>query len=194
MRHKLVGAMMAGMVASLGTAPIQADDAVRLLDAAVEQRTAGANLEALMLVYDALAEIWADIPLTLDYVELVAEPPRGYAAFVPRADAVFAPGEPIRVYLEPIGYGFRPTGPDALEVHLSADYLLLNADGQVLAGQRGFGEFVFALDQPAYELYVSLDFRFTGAPDGDYLLQAELVDRVSGDRAPFDIPFTIRGN
>lgn len=194
-RRKLAGAWMLGLVCGLGVGVVSpsaaADPAQALIEEAVKDRAEGRNLEALYSLFEALEVVWADIPLTLDFYTLVAEPPRGFASYTPRPDNAFAADEAIRVYLEPVGYGFREVGPEALEVHLSADYLLIDGEGRILAGQRGFGDFVFEIDQPAFELYVSLDFRFRGAPAGDYLLQGELVDMVTGDRAPFDIPFII---
>lgn len=155
--------------------------------AAEDWTTAFTALEAASL------EVFARMPLTVRNVTFVTAEPKGYGAYEPRPDSVFRPGEPLLVYLEPLGYAFERAEDGTLSYGFAADVAILSADGRVLGGQRDFGKWQFRTRSPATASFVSLRLDLEGLPAGDYQLAVRIRDAGSDETAEAMLPFTVRG-
>src|SRR5690606_11923659 len=96
-------------VFALGLGPAFAGeiaDKAALAETLVERGYAEAALGAFDKATDAF---WAASPLQLRVVTF-ADSVAGYGDYAPRPDAIFRNGDTLRLYFEPIGYGFAPDG------------------------------------------------------------------------------------
>lgn len=139
----------------------------------------------------AYAQAWEEAGLALTKALFAEAAASGYGQYSPRSSAVFADGETMTVYAEPVGYGFEDTG-DGYRYALTASFRLLNPTGQVLASQDGFARFDGEARSRKRELPTSLSFQFGGLPAGDYTLETTLADEIGGKSATFSLPFSIK--
>jgi hypothetical protein len=139
----------------------------------------------------AYAQAWEEAGLAFTKALFTEAAAGGYGQYSPRASAIYADGETISVYTEPVGYGFEDTG-NGYRYALTANFRLLNPTGQVLASQDGFARFEGEARSMKRELPASLSFQFGGLPAGDYTLETTLADQVGGKSATFSLPFSIK--
>ncbi len=91
-------------------------------------------------------------PLGFRRILFVSDVPEGFAAYQPRDNTSFTPGEPLIVYTEPIGVAWKQDG-DELSTKLIVDFEIRTPDGKVLAGQKGFGEFALSAREPPLDFH-----------------------------------------
>jgi hypothetical protein len=130
-------------------------------------------------------------PLGFRRILFVADTPGGFAIYDPRPDNVFKPGEPLIVYTEPVGIAWQQDG-DKVSSKLVVDFELRSPDGQVLGGQKGFGEFTFTAREQPIDYMAHVTINLTGAPSGAYILGLTVRDANSGKAANADLPFEIK--
>ena len=172
------GAAFAGEIADLGRA-------------AEAQAQAGNHLEAVETLRRAINILAANGPLTLRRVQFIAEPPKGFGLYKPRGGNVFRRGEPLVVYAEPIGLGWKPEGGTNRAV-VATDFEIRTPDGKILGGQKDFGRFEFVSHDRNHEIMTHLTIRLSGAPPGRYVFGATYRDAVSGKAATLELPFEIQ--
>lgn len=147
--------------------------------------------EDLSSAYEALDAAWRQAPLSFAALAFTDGPASGYGRYTPRADAVFAAGDTLTVYAEPVGFGYDETR-EGYGVRLTAGFELLNTSGQVLAEQTGFADLRADSRNRLREFHATLSFAFEGLRPGDYRLVTTLTDSVSGKTATGELPFSIR--
>jgi hypothetical protein len=160
--------------------------AAQATQAEVESAIAGID-RARAAVTDALNKA----PLGFRRILFVKDIPEGFAAYQPRPDNSFKSDEPIIVYTEPIGVAWKKEG-DEYSSKLVVDFEIRSPDGQVLAGQRGFGEFELEAREPPLDYMSHIKLDVTGAPEGSYILGITIHDTNSGKSASTDLPFEIK--
>jgi hypothetical protein len=148
-------------------------------------------IEAINAARTRTAEALANAPLGFRRILFVREVPEGFAAYLPRADNVFAPDEPLIVYSEPIGVAWTKDG-DEFSTKLEVDFEIRTPDGKVLAGQRGFGEFALSAREPPLDFMTHVKLDVTGAPAGQYILGLTMHDTKSGKSTTVDLPFEVK--
>jgi hypothetical protein len=152
---------------------------------------AGRHLDAVETLRRAIGSLTAKGPLTLRRVQFIAEPPKGFGIYQPRANNVFRAGEPLIVYAEPIGMGWKAA--DGINhAHVATDFEIRTTDGKILGGQKDFGKFEFASRDQNQEIMTHLTIRLSGAPAGRYVFAATYRDQVNGKSAGLELPFEIR--
>jgi len=152
---------------------------------------AGKGSEALGLMREALFSVWNDVPMAIPTATYVTAPADGYGIYTARDGNAFAAGEPLLIYLEPIGFDWKQQ--DGLFTSLlTVDFDLTSPDGNVLAGQKGFGRFDFKSHVPNTEYMANLTLNVSGAPAGDYVLVLTVNDENGGGSAKVDMPFSIK--
>jgi hypothetical protein len=139
----------------------------------------------------AVIEALNKAPLGFRRVLFVADVPEGFAAYKPRADNTFQADEPLIVYTEPIGVAWKKDG-DQFASKLIVDFEIRTPDGQVLAGQKGFGEFELEAREVPLDYMSHVKLEVTGAPPGSYILGLTIHDTNSGKSASTDLPFEIK--
>ncbi|MHA7774292.1 hypothetical protein [Roseibium sp. M-1] len=140
----------------------------------------------------AYDQAWASSGLAFTTATFTQGTSTGYGQYTPRGDAVFADGEALSVYAEPVGYGFKESA-GGFGYALTASYKLLNASGQVLAEQDNFATFSGNGRAKQRELSAALTFQFSGLPSGSYTLETRFADENGGSQAAFTLPFTVSG-
>lgn len=141
----------------------------------------------------ALAELdaaWQAAPLGFTKALFVKAPAEGYGAYEPRQGNVFAPGEAIVVYAEPVGYGYAH-GDEGYRFELTVDFEILTPSGQVLASQADFAKVGSASREKLREFQASLSFRFDGLQSGEYVLLARFRDTVGAKAGELRMPFSV---
>lgn len=104
---------------------------------------AGQHAEAVETLRRALTLLSAKGPLTLRRAQFITAPPKGFGIYQPRANNLFRTGEPLIIYVEPVGIGWRMADKVNRSLMVT-DFEIRTADGKVLGGQKDFGRFEFA--------------------------------------------------
>lgn len=186
-RSVVAGAGFCAALAAGAAAPLSAQT--------MPQADAGVGIAAVSTALaDAFAAVdraWAAAPLGFAVATFATDTAKGVGLYTPRGDASFASGETMHVYAELLGYGYGRAG-DSYEIGFSTDFELLNANGQVLAGQEGFADLTMSSRTANREYQASLTFRFDGLKPGDYVLRTRFNDRHSDKAGSFSLPFSIK--
>ncbi len=188
------GLLLAGALA-LAAMPARAgeEEVAALLERAGKAVAAGDWREAFAALEPAYLETFARMPLAIRKATFVAEEPASFGSYEPRPDHTFRPGEPLLVYLEPVGYAFRDAGDGTVVYGFAADVAILSADGEVLGGQRDFGRWEFRARTPNTASFVFLRLELEGLPVGDYRLAVRVRDAGSDEADEVLLPFTVAG-
>jgi hypothetical protein len=150
------------------------------------------DLQAIETAEAALVEVWNATPLQYRRAVFVSEPPRGFGVFAERADAIFRQGEPIVVYAEPVGYGWRDNGDGTYSFGLNVDLLLTTADGTTIVEQADFQRVELTSRVRNREFMLTLTLEIGGAPPGDYVVEYRTRDIASDKAGTISLPFSIR--
>lgn len=184
------GIVAIGFLAAL-LAPCGAGEITDLARQAETQASAGRHVEAIETLRRAIDVLSAQAPLSLRHAQYVAQPPKGFGVYQPRATAVFKPGEPLIVYAEPIGMGWKPVD-GVNRAQIVTDFEIRTPDGRILGGQRDFGRFDFVSHDRNNEVMTHLTITLSGAPPGKYVFAATFHDKITGKSADMELPFEIR--
>lgn len=173
----------------------QAAIAGDLVDMATKAEAAlktGKNQEAVSLMRSAVIAAWKIAPLSIEEALFVSEPGRGYGLYNRRPNAAFGQGEPILIYLEPVGFTWVEEN-GLYRSHIIADFEILSPDGRVLAGQKDFGAFKFVSHEQNTEYMANMTLTLSGAPQGKYIAQITLRDQFNNDQsASVRLPFEMK--
>ena len=156
---------------------------------------APAFAEASVADYDAarttLLGVWSELPLSVRAVTLTEGTAAGYGNYTPRAGQSYKIGEPIHVYLEVLGYGWKDNGDGTNSELLDADLNLLDSTGATVASQEKFLTSNIVSREKLLETYLTLDATLTSFAAGEYKLQYVVHDRAGGKDATFEVPITL---
>lgn len=188
----LLAASLLWAVPSLAADDISAAAAA----AAKELSTGGTKAPTLVEIESmeaALATAWEKTPLTQRNVVFVDKKPEMYGAYEARPTKIFARGEPLVTYLEPVGYTWT-RGPDGtFRFGFTLDFKLKRPDGKILGGQDAFQTFDFSGHYRSREVFMNLTLTLKGVDPGDYVVVYTLHDKSSSKVSSFEQPFTIKG-
>lgn len=164
-------------------------------DAEIEKARAAAEAGKSLEAYEALKEaelaLWNSMTeISLRKTVLVTEEPPFFGAYTPRENSRYHPGEPILLYVEPVGYTIIEED-GIYSYSLTADVTLLDTKGGVLGGQKDFGTWKFASRRPVTEFMMYFTFDFTGLDGGEYVIETIIRDQHSPKTAAFSTPVTI---
>ena len=147
---------------------------------------------AYSLMREAVSDFSATLPFSIGKATFVTEPPLGYGIYTPRASAEFKASEPLISYVEPLGLTWKAADEAGKQqTKFTVDFDILDATGDVLAGQKAFGSFSFTGLFRNQELFTHLKLDLSSAPPGKYTLRYTFNDTNSGKSAVVDQPFTI---
>jgi len=178
--------------ASLG-GTAHAEDLAGLAKQAQSDAKDGKNLEAYDTMRKAAQQVWNDGPLLFRKSLFVTKPPAGFGIYNPRPDSVFKPGEKLILYVEPVGFAWKPK--DGLNhAALMADLVLKDEEGTVIGQQDGFATFTFDSREENLEIMAAVTIDFTEAPAGKYEAELKFADKNSDKSATFSLPFEIKAD
>ena len=151
----------------------------------------GKFIEALATLDEAARVLWDQAPLTFRRGIWLAEPPNGFGAYNPRETNVFAAGDEMMVYAEPVGFGWTKSG-DIWRTNLISDLAVKSKDGELLLSQKNFQTLEIASRVRNREFMATFTYTLTGIPAGEYVVETTLRDIVTGKSGTLALPFTIR--
>jgi hypothetical protein len=146
---------------------------------------AGDAAEALTAAREAMHAAWLGTPLRVAKAVLVATSDNKYGIYEPRGSHRYAPGEPIMIYVEPVGYGYRKEG-ELWHFGLAADLFVLDKAGNILAGKEGALRTELTSHNPVKELVLDVTYTLNNAPAGVYVLRTILRDHYSDEQVRFE--------
>lgn len=136
----------------------------------------------------ALAE---QVPLTQRATLFLTEPSKGYGLYKERENAVFAQGEPIISYVEPVGYGWAETPEGLFAMAFDVDLKVLLSDGSVVSEKPAFLQYRHEGHDRNLEFSMDLTLTLNGAPAGMYAVEYTVKDLNGGEQSTFRQDFEI---
>lgn len=149
------------------------------------------TLDDIELAEEAVIDAWRLTPLTFRTAVIVDAPPQGFGVYRERANNEFAPGEPIVIYAEPVGYSWRENPDGAYTFGFDVDLLLKTTDGAIVGGQENFQHLELTSRARNREFMLTLTLTVDGAPPGDYVVEYTTRDIASDKTAVISLPFSI---
>jgi hypothetical protein len=187
----LLLSLCAGMLAislPLGAAGARASPIVEAAIEAERLLEAGESLDALERLDDAVGIVWQASPLLFP-MPVIVEGAEGYGIYTPRTNAGIRPGEPLRVYVEPIGYGYG--GETETHIGLDVDLAIEHVGGLVLAEAHDLFDVTVASRNRIREFHIVLSFTMPELQAGNYRAVFTVRDRHSDKSGEFSVDFTI---
>lgn len=179
-------ALVAGtIIATAGPISDDGKKAEQLLDQ-------GDPVGAVEALDDAMGEVWKKSPLTFRKVLFVKDA-QGYGVYSPRDSSVFKPGEPLVIYVEPIGFGYGDHAIGGYEIGLTADLALSDAKGNLLLSQEDFVSVAIPVRYHNREFEMKITATLTGLPAGAYVAKFHVRDQNSDKSGDFELPFEVSG-
>ncbi|MEX0853337.1 MAG: hypothetical protein WD036_08670 [Bauldia sp.] len=151
----------------------------------------GKFIDALATLDEAVTALWDRAPLSFRRGLWVAEPPNGFGVYNPREDSIFAAGDKMIVYAEPVGFGWAKSG-DIWHADLIVDLVVKSTGGEVLLGREAFQELEIGSRVKNREFFTTITYTLPGIPAGGYVVETTLRDAVTGKSGTLALPFTIR--
>ena len=116
----------------------------------------------------------------------------GFGMFEPRANAVYAIGEPVFAYVEVNGFSLTPQPDGRNQLLFDVAFTLDSLDGrQMTDAMIPMGEVRIDTHGQPLDAFFHLTYRVTGA-EGPFRLRTEVRDRASGRVAQFVLPVEFR--
>lgn len=143
--------------------------------------------------FEALAEAaWEAMPLQIAVATPVEGDPQGYGIYDPRPTHDFALGEPVVIYVEPMGFGHGVPAPGVYNIAFQIDLeVLMGAKGPSMAKIPDIMSLGINSHHKNREFHAVLTYNIEGLGPGDYTLRTTLNDVNSGQSASFDTPIRI---
>jgi len=178
--------MFVGFYAGAVQAQSIAEDVERAINLSGQQDPS----DSIAAMRNATAELWLTNQLGFSQALFVTDAVNIYGGFDPRGSNVFAEAELIKVYAEPIGYGWRlQNGIYATDLTVNA--AVLTDSDEVLWSQDEFGKFDLSSRHRFMEYMLNLELDITGLPKGHYQLRYTVLDAVRDTSAELNLPFSV---
>jgi hypothetical protein len=159
--------------------------------AALALAPCAASADALGDARDAFLAAWEAAPLTVGRAIFAREPAAAYGLVRERRSNVFAVNETMYVYVEPLGYGWKPQGPEFLfGVHIGLR--ILTQAGDQLFEDADFLELTARSRARPTEFYGNFSMNFAKIQPGDYVLELILRDVASDETASVQMPIVVQ--
>lgn len=153
---------------------------------------AGEYFDAHAELHHSLELFWKNTPLLLRNARFVKGDDNSYGIYEPKDGDSFAPGEPVYLYLEPVGYAFKENPAGYYEFGFKADFTLEDDKGNELGGQKGFADLNFNSWNHNTEVSVTFTYTYTGFDKGKYKVITHVKDAYSNKSATVAKWFYIR--
>ncbi len=176
---------------SQGAVPASAGPLDSLLGSMQEALQGQDYLKALAAADSIRDKIWEEAPLMLKNAILVRGMNNTYGVYEPEDDEVYSQGETIYVYLEPVGYKIMKNEAGYYEFRFTADFQLVNENGEIIGGQEQFANLPFKSWHPNKEVASTFNYNFSGIPAGKYKVVTTVYDANSDRKASAETWFTI---
>ena len=133
---------------------------------------------------------WEGAPLAVRRAMLVSQPATSYGLPDERATNAFAADEPVLIYLEPVGYGWREAGGlNEFGVRVAVRALTPAGD-QLFAKEDFLILSTTSRDRPT-EFFANVTLNMSGFPRGRVDLELTLSDLASDESATVTLPLVL---
>ncbi len=170
-----------------------ADQAEALLQKARQSLQADQAPKALKQTEAALETIWQQVPLHLGQAVYLQKPPQAYGIYTPRPNHRYpTKGEPVLIYLEPVGYRVKANPDGSKTFGVSLDIALTDPKGKVLWGKEGFLRKELTSRHFIREFYLLVTLTLSSAPAGDYFVTLRVNDLNANQQTATKLPLELR--
>jgi hypothetical protein len=151
------------------------------------------SLTDLDVAESAVVDLWTRLPFSTRRVMFVSKKPMSYGAYEQRPSSIFAAGETLITYIEPVGYKWDNPAPSSFRFGMTIDFEVQTSEGKVLGGQKQFQNFEFNTHYRNREIFLTLTATIDGLTPGNYVLAYTVYDKF-GDGAAVRTkqPFSIK--
>jgi hypothetical protein len=132
------------------------------------------------------------VPLLLRNVIFVKDDDNSYGIYEPKSNNNFASGEPLYLYLEPMGFAYKKNPAGYYEFGFKADFVLEDDEGNELGGQEEFADLKFSSWNRNTEVSLTFTYSFTGFDKGKYKVVTHVRDAHSKKSATVENWFYIK--
>ena len=143
-------------------------------------------------LHSALEIFCEKTPLLLRNVRFVKGENNSYGIYKPKDTDKFAAGEPLYLYLEPVGYAYKKNPAGYYEFGFNADFVLEDDAGNELGGQEDFANLNFNSYNHNTEVSLTFTYSFTGFETGKYKVITYVSDANSNKSATVEKWFYIK--
>lgn len=183
--------LLAAAAAALGTMPAAMAGEIADKAALAETLVGRGYGEAALAAFDkATAAFWDALPLQLRVIAF-ADSVSDYGNYVARPDSTFRTGDTLRLYFEPVGYSFAPSG-GGVRAAISVDVEIRNPGGLIFGSAENFVRLEWKGRAPMHEVHASIAMPLpANLRPGPYLLLLTLRDQGSAKVEEVTLPFSI---
>lgn len=185
---RLSGIAAAGVLAlamsgaEAGEVSTKAADAERLL-------SEGRVSEAIEALDTSVEAFWKAAPLSFRKA-LFVDSVTGFGEYAPRAGSTFAPNSELKIYAEPVGFGWKDV-PAGETITFTTSIEIRNARGLILAKSAAPAVLEKTSRSKSRDFHITVTFELPALKAGDYRLILTVTDTATGKSAPIDLPITI---
>jgi len=148
-------------------------------------------LKAVLSLRSSLAMFWAKSPLILHNTRFVKGADNSYGIYDPKEGSDFADGEPVYLYIEPVGYTLNKSAEGFYEFAFKADFQLMDDAGKALGGQNDFANLSFQSWNFNTEVALTFTYTFSGLAKGKYKIVTTVKDAYSDKKTTIENWFNI---
>lgn len=148
--------------------------------------------DALANAIETLDWEWKYAPLAFTAATFVVRPGASYGTYEIRRSSQFAAGEPLLIYLEPVGFEYGRDG-SAYLIDLATDIEIVIPSGQVIVTQPDFARISARAGKPIKEFSANLALNAAALKPGEYVLRIVFRDLHSTKSAEVTLPFSVVG-
>ncbi len=174
--------VMSGAMAEAGEVATKASSAETLL-------SEGKINEAIDALDASVEAFWKAAPLTFRKA-LFVDDATGFGEYVPRANAVFAPKSELKIYAEPVGFGWKDA--DGVEtISFRSTIEIRSEKGLILAKSSTPAVLEKVSRSKSRDFHITVTFELPQLKPGAYELILTVTDDATGKSAPIKLPLTI---
>jgi hypothetical protein len=146
---------------------------------------------AFLSLRSAIENFWGITPLLLQNERFVKSDGNTFGIFEPKDTDEYAAGEPMYLYLEPVGFGVKKSAEGKYEFGFNVDFSLESEKGEILGGQKGFANMPFSSWNFNTEIALTFTYTFSGLEKGRYKIITTVRDAVSDKSATCEKWFSV---
>ena len=165
-------------------------DARAAVSRAADLVTAGQTMEAVEALREAALTVWSAAPFDVHILAVTTEAAKRYGDYDTAAEASVARGDPIHLYVEPVGMAYEFADSE-YSMRLTGDFLIEDPDGAILGGQKNFADVPYTFPVPATEVYMTVSLGTSSLPPGDYVINMTFRDPLGDASAARKVPFSV---
>ncbi|HWJ75351.1 MAG TPA: hypothetical protein VNX29_19495 [Kaistia sp.] len=173
---------LSGLAATAGEIASKASEAEALLGE-------GKLPEAIDALNASVEAFWKAAPLSFRKA-LFVDSVTGFGEYQPRAGSTFAPKTELKIYAEPVGFGWKEV-PDGETVTFRTSIEIRSEKGLILAKSASPAVLQKTSRSKSRDFHITVTFDLPALKPGPYKLILTVTDEATGKSAPIELPLTI---